>query len=139
MTAAGFRIDEQGNKFIRVKGVRWFTNLDYKERHEEMILFRPYAPDKYPTYVNYPAIEVSKVADIPCDYDGEMGVPITFLDKYNPDQFEIVGISSALATPQENIKKQEVKRNGGDRFYYREDNGHLKRCYDRIVIKRRRG
>lgn len=70
----------------------WFTNLDIKKRHEELILVKKYAghEDEYPKYDNYDAIEVSKVADIPLDYDGVMGVPITFLDKYNPDQFEIL-------------------------------------------------
>lgn len=78
----------------RVNGLtRWFTNLDIKKRHEELILVKKYAghADEYPKYDNYDAIEVSKVADIPLDYDGVMGVPITFMDKYNPEQFEIVG------------------------------------------------
>ena len=88
--AAGCRIDENGNKFIRVKGVRWFTNLDYKERHEDIVLYKKYTPEEYPKYDNYDAINVNKALDIPCDYDGVMGVPITFLDKYNPEQFEIV-------------------------------------------------
>lgn len=95
LTAAGFRVDEKGNKFIRVKGVRWFTNLDYSERHEELILYKNYNPEEYPKYDNYNAINVNKVADIPCDYDGVMGVPITFLDKYNPEQFEIVGCTES--------------------------------------------
>ena len=90
LNAAGFRVDEEGNKFIRVKGVRWYTNLDYKERHEDLILCKEYSPDGYPTYDNYDAINVNKTKEIPADYDGVMGVPITFLDKYNPDQFEIV-------------------------------------------------
>jgi len=84
--AATSRIDENGKKFIRVKGVRWFTNLDYPQRHEKLILFRTYSPDAYPRYCNFDAIEVSKTEDIPCDYDGLMGVPITFMDKYNPDR-----------------------------------------------------
>lgn len=73
----------------------WFTNLDIKKRHEELILVKKYAghEDEYPTYDNYDAIEVSKVADIPLDYAGVMGVPVTFLDKYSPDQFEILGTS----------------------------------------------
>jgi hypothetical protein len=93
LNAAGTRIDDAGNKYIRVKGVRWFTNLDYQERHEEMVLFNKYSPEKYPSYDNYAAIEVSKTADIPMDYPDAMGVPITFLDKYNPDQFDILGIT----------------------------------------------
>lgn len=72
----------------------WFTNLDLKKRHETMVLVKRYDPETYPHYDNYNAIEVSKVSNIPCDYDGVMGVPITFLDKYNPEQFEIVGFGS---------------------------------------------
>ena len=90
LTAAGCRVDEWGRKFIRVKGVRWFTNLDYKERHEDLILYKNYSPEEYPYYDNYDAINVDKTSEIPCDYDGVMGVPITFLDKYNPEQFEII-------------------------------------------------
>ena len=81
---------------IRVSGVMWFTNIDIQKRHEEMILFKHYTPEEYPTYDNYNAIEVSKTSEIPCDYDGVMGVPITFMDKYNPEQFEIVGMCENL-------------------------------------------
>ena len=90
LRAAGCRIDEKGNKFIRVKGVRWFTNLDYKERHDDITFYKKYTPEEYPKYDNYDAINVNKTLEIPDDYDGIMGVPITFLDKYNPEQFEIV-------------------------------------------------
>ena len=92
LNAAGCGIDEDGRRFIRVKGVRWYTNLDIKQRHEELILVKKYAghEDEYPMYDNYDAINVDKVKDIPYDYMGVMGVPITFLDKYNPDQFELV-------------------------------------------------
>ncbi len=69
----------------------WFTNLGHKKRHEELILYKRYNPDEYPKYDNYDAIEVSKTKEIPEDYPGAMGVPISFLDKHNPDQFEIVG------------------------------------------------
>ncbi|MCK9576972.1 MAG: adenine-specific methyltransferase EcoRI family protein, partial [Clostridia bacterium] len=72
---------------------RWFTNINVKKRHEDLILFRNYTPEKYPKYDNYDAINVDKVNDIPCDYAGLMGVPISFMDKYNPDQFEILGDS----------------------------------------------
>lgn len=71
----------------------WFTNLDHKKRHEKLILCKNYTHEEFPTYDNYNAINVNKVSDIPCDYDGVMGVPITFLDKYNPEQFEIIGIA----------------------------------------------
>ncbi len=101
LTAAGYRIDENGNKFIRVKGVRWFTNLDYKERHEDLILYKRYTPEEYPTYDNYNAINVDKTKEIPMCYNGVMGVPITFLDKYNPDQFEIIGMSASAGYSEE--------------------------------------
>lgn len=93
LNAAACGVDETGRKFIRVKGVRWFTNLDYKERHEDLILYKKYTPEEYPRYDNFDAIDVGATADIPCDYNGIMGVPITFLDKYNPEQFEILGLT----------------------------------------------
>lgn len=71
----------------------WFTNLDIEKRHENMTLFRQYTPENYPSYDNFDAIEVSKTADIPCDYYGVMGVPITFMSQYSPEQFEIIGLS----------------------------------------------
>ncbi len=92
LTAASHRIDDEGNKFVRVKGVRWFTNLDHKKRNEELILYRKYTPEEYPHYDNYDAINVDKTKEIPQDWGGVMGVPITFLDKYNPEQFELLGI-----------------------------------------------
>ena len=91
LNAAGCGIDENGKKYIRVKGVRWFTNLDHKKRHEELLLYKKYNEEEYPKYDNYDAIEIGKTKDIPMDYNGIMGVPITFLDKYCPTQFEIVG------------------------------------------------
>lgn len=75
---------------IRVSGVNWFTNLEIPKRNDELDLVCRYSPEEYPKYDNYDAIDVSKTADIPCDYSGAMGVPITFLDKYNPEQFEII-------------------------------------------------
>ncbi|MBO7488757.1 MAG: adenine-specific methyltransferase EcoRI family protein [Bacteroidales bacterium] len=75
---------------IRVSGVNWFTNLEIPKRQEDLILYKQYSPDEYPKYDNYDAINVDKTTDIPVDYDGVIGVPITFLDKYNPSQFEIV-------------------------------------------------
>ena len=95
LNAAGSRVDEDGNKYIRVKGVRWFTNLDYTERHEDLLLYKTYNPEEYPTYDNYEAINVNVTKEIPMDYRGVMGVPITYIDKYNPDQFEILGMASS--------------------------------------------
>ena len=94
---------KQGSAYKVVDGVVkgrsqgiWFTNLDHRKRHEELILYKRYSPEEYPKYDNYDAIEVSRTAEIPYDYDGAMGVPISFLDKHNPDQFEIIGSNAWL-------------------------------------------
>ena len=89
-----FEKEINGRKVMRVSSICWFTNLDHSRRHEDLILYKKYTPEEYPKYDNYDAIEVSKVCEIPKDYDGIMGVPITFLDKYNPSQFEIVGCAN---------------------------------------------
>jgi hypothetical protein len=86
---------ENGIKYFSMGSIMWFTNLDHKKRHEELLLFRQYNPKEYPKYDNYDIINVDKYADIPADYDGIMGVPITFIDKYNPEQFEILGIANS--------------------------------------------
>ena len=89
---SNWREDENGNKYTKICGIRWYTNLDYKERYEELVLSKEYNEEEYPKYVNYEAINVDKTKDIPIDYDGVIGVPITFMDKYNPEQFEIIGL-----------------------------------------------
>ena len=131
--AAGVYNKETG--LVKFRNCHWFTNLDHKKRHEDIILYRKYTPDEYPHYVNYDAIEVSKTADIPYDYDGVMGVPITFLDKYNPDQFEILGIGLDLADMNV-IRKRMGKLNGGPRLYI-EKNGELVRLYERILVRKK--
>jgi hypothetical protein len=98
LKSTGNRIDGLGNKYISVKGIRWFTNLDYKERHENLILYKKYNKNDYSTYSNYNAINVDKTIDIPINYSGIIGVPITFLDKYNPDQFQIIDINPHFFT-----------------------------------------
>lgn len=98
LNASTYRVDSLGNKYIRIKGVRWWTNLDYKERHEDLILYKKYNKIDYPKYDNYDAINVDKTTDIPVDYNGIMGVPITFLDKYNPEQFKIIDINPHFFT-----------------------------------------
>ncbi len=165
LDAAGCGIDENGRKFIRVKGVRWFTNLDYKERHDDLILYKPYSPEAYPSFDNFDAIEVGKTEDIPMDYEGIMGVPITFLDKYNPEQFEILGltqlgchdlcpdtkkyndykeISRATDTPtgQGGGKTNEnavLKGKGNKKTYYLGPNGEVVHsAYKRILIRRKK-
>lgn len=132
LNAAGCGIDDDGKKFIKVKGVRWFTNLDYKERHDDIPLYKSYSPEEYPTYDNYDAINVGKTAEIPLDYDGVMGVPITFIDKYNPDQFEILGMS-ASAGYNADIVGIPFK---GDKDARPLVNG--KNTYARIFIKKRK-
>lgn len=126
LQASGFRVDESSNKYIRVKGVRWFTNIDYAQRHENLILYKKYYnseddknnPDytnlEFPKYDNYDAINVDKTADIPCDYDGVMGVPITFLDKYNPEQFEIVALGIVGSCNFTCEKKMEILDKNGN-------------------------
>ena len=95
LNASGCGIDENGKRFIRVKGVRWFTNIEDANCNKPLDLYKKYNPKDYPKYDNYDAINVNKTSDIPMDYDGVMGVPITFLDKYCPTQFEIVGLTSS--------------------------------------------
>ena len=124
----------------KVNGLcRWFTNLKHKKRNEDLILYKKYTKKDYPKYDNYDAIEVSKVKDIPVDYDGAMGVPVTFLDKYNPTQFEIVwqaaGNTRACA-PEDILKRLGYKQHKEDRGGVPVING--KRKYTRILIKKRK-
>lgn len=93
LEAANSRVDENGIKYIRVKGVRWYTNIDHKQHHEGLDLYKKYYghEDEYPKYDNFDAIRIHKTVEIPKDYAGYMVVPISFFDKYSPDQFEIVG------------------------------------------------
>jgi hypothetical protein len=86
------RVDEKGNRIVSSNNTCWFTNLDVAKRHEELILYKKYDPETYPKYDSCDAIDVSKTNDIPIDYPGVMGVPITFMNKYNPEQFEILGL-----------------------------------------------
>ncbi len=118
LDAAGCGIDEAtGRKYIKVKGVRWYTNLDVKHRHEDMILVKRYSPELYPTYYNYDAIHICSVSEIPCDYAGKMGVPVNFMDNYNPEQFEILGISLTSATPMKEVAEDGTYMKGGRAFY----------------------
>jgi len=87
------KIDAKGDKYLRVGQARWFTNLDFKKQYKDLVLNKKYNELEYPKYDNYDGINVNKTEDIPMDYDGVMGVPITFLDKYNPNQFEIIGFT----------------------------------------------
>lgn len=146
LNAAGCGVDEDGRRFIRVKGVRWYTNLDIRQRHEEMILVKRYSPEEYPSYENYGAIEVSKTSDIPCDYAGVMGVPITFMDKYSPDQFEILGLSIGTLFDGNPLGKEfmDAYRAQGGTGHYSENmiglalidlTGKAKVPYGRVLIR----
>lgn len=124
--------DETGRIFVKLGMVRWFTNLSYDPQLRlNLRLSERYKPEKYPKYDNYNAINVNKVAEIPCDYDGVMGVPITFIDKYNPEQFEILGVALAWD------KSEEVQ---SIRLPYK---GPLNAClrgkelYKRILIRKK--
>lgn len=136
-----FKIDDDGQKWRRMGNICWFTNLDIAKLHDTMPLFRLYSPEAYPNYDNYDAIEVSRTADIPCDYDGVMGVPITFMQYYNPEQFEIVGITDRQNTSNLRTKKYTAE----DTPRYNDLNARsvlktkegYKQVYARILIRRR--
>jgi hypothetical protein len=148
---------------IRVSGVTWFTNLEIKKRHEDIILYKAYTPEEYPMYDNFDAIDVSKTAEIPLDFDGIMGVPITFLEKFNPEQFEILGLTqlgchdlcpdtkkyndykeidrvSDIPTGQSGGKTNEnavLKGKGNKKTYYLGPNGEVVHsAYKRILIRK---
>ena len=130
LKAYEFRTDESGNKYINVKGVRWFTNIDYKERHEDLILYKHYNPVEYPEYDNYYAINVDKTADIPCDYFDAMGVPISFFDKYCPTQFEILDANNYRKNDRVPLKKHGLIKDKDGSI-----NGKAK--YARLLIRRK--
>ncbi|ENI5462351.1 adenine-specific methyltransferase EcoRI family protein [Flavobacterium psychrophilum] len=133
---------------IRVSGVTWFTNLEIRKRHEDLELYKSYTPEEFPTYENFNAINIGKTKEIPVNYNGFMGVPITFLDKYNPEQFEIIGLgisSSGIEFGVEPYKdehkkyRKEIQKRGavnGD--LYMITNGIVDVPYARIVIKNKR-
>ncbi len=125
--------------------VLWFTNLDVSKRHEDIILFKSYNPDIYPSYENFKGIDVASVAEIPKDYDGCMGVPVSFMNLYNPDQFEIIGYGKGklgqsvgvIGIKPEHKKLMKNHAAAGD-LYYMDNNGTPKTPFARILIKRRR-
>lgn len=175
LEAAGWRIDDEGQKFIRVKGVRWYTNLEHGRRHQPLELMTKadnirFSKDKkvkgigYQKYDNYEAIEVPSTVSIPSDFDGVMGVPITFLDKYNPEQFEILGSTQrgchdrvpdtkkydsyremkpdGMPTGSSGGKTNEnpnLEGNDGKKNYFINDVGHIvQSAYSRIFVRHRR-
>jgi len=174
ITAAGWRIDEKGNKFLRIKGVRWFTNLDHGRRHQPLSLMtmsenlrfnkKMAEKENYQKYDNYDAIEISFTDAIPSDYSGVMGVPITFLDKYSPEQFDILGATQRGCHDEVPDTKKyddywEVKPNGqktgssggktnenanlvgndGKKNYFINNDGRIiQSAYQRIFIKHKK-
>lgn len=107
---------ENGVKYGKVPAISWFTNLETDKRHQELILYKKYTAEEFPKYDNYDAIEVSKVVDIPQDYDGVMGVPITFLDKFNPDQFELIGSNRWVGQDEDGVYGRSSYLNGKETF-----------------------
>ena len=149
LNAAGCGIDADGRRYIRVKGVRWYTNLDIKQRHETLILAKRFNPELYPVYETFNAIDVASVSDIPCDYDGIMGVPKNFIDVYNPDQFEILGyeredenIKVGIATMPEEFL-ETYRKQGGTGHYtkgmkmlcFYDSEGKAKIPFSRILVR----
>lgn len=141
-TAAGHSKKENGVQYHKLRSINWFTNMDHSKRHEELPLGARYNPRDYPHYDNYDAINVDKVADIPVDWYGAMGVPITFLDSHNPDQFEVLGITdrdnnSGLKTKEYSAtdvpNPGDLNRRGAITV-----DGGLKSTYARLLIRRRR-
>ncbi len=136
---------ENGLKYFSMGSVVWFTNLDTTKRHEELTLYKKYTPKDYPKYQNYDAINVDKNSEIPMDYNGGMGVPITFIDKYNPDQFEIIGLGISNSGLEIGVKpyeeehkkyRKEVQERGAvDGDLYMITNGVVNVPYARIIIK----
>ena len=125
--------DKDGQKWRSFGTMCWFTNIDYTERHKDLILYKKYNKTEYPKYDNYDAINVNKIKDIPMDYDGMMGVPITFFDKYNPEQFEILGCDYNV---RQGLLPELINANWGGKI----DRGYIngKRLYSRIFIKHKR-
>ena len=115
---------ENGQKFFSMGNIYWFTNLDMKKRHEDIILYKKYNPKEYPKYDNYNAINIDRVSDIPMDFKGLMGVPITFINQYNPEQFDIIGIDRVLVE-EATGKVSRFRING-------------KEIYARVVIKNKK-
>lgn len=129
-----------GNKYLRVQSISVFTNCDIRKRHEKLVLYKKFDPEEYPKYLNVPnAINVDNVQDIPADYFGVIGVPITFLDKYDPDQFEILGIDKDFRISMDSIAKKGEYNNSGTALYlpYPGNGFKYKATYRRIFIRKK--
>ncbi len=125
--------DEKGVNWQVLGNVCWFTNLKIKKRNEDLILYKKYNQKDYPEYDNYKAISINKISDIPMDYNGLMGVPVTFLDKYNPEQFEIIAFDYEI---KQGLFPELIKKSWKGKI----DRGYImgKRLYARIIIKNKK-
>ena len=158
LTSSNSKI-EGGIRFIKANGKKWFTNLDHSKLHEEFIFRKKYSPEEYPHYDNFDAINVNKTLDIPMDWPGVMGVPITFMDRYNPDQFDILGITKTWFGAATKVYPQQIqvsangsrskvtKLNDGaslqidkpcGKTYYIVDGCYYTQKYPRILIRHKR-
>ena len=141
-------IDENGKKIARVSTSCWFTNFEVEKHKEHIILYKKYNPTEYPKYENYDAINVNKVSDIPMDYNGAMGLPITFVDKYNPEQFTMIGLGISNSgidigvkpykAEHKKYRKEVQKRGAVDGDLYMMTNGIVDVPYARIIIKNKK-
>lgn len=141
-------VDDDGRKIARVSTSCWFTNLEVEKHKEFITLYKKYNPEEYPKYENYDAININKYTDIPYDYNGAMGVPITFVDKYNPEQFEIIGLGISNSGLEIGVKpykdehkryRKEVQKRGAvDGDLYMITNGIVDVTYARILIKNKK-
>lgn len=141
-------IDEKGNKIARVSTSCWFTNLEVEKHKDFITLYKKYNPKDYPKFDNYDAINVDNVNQIPMDYKGAMGVPITFLDKYNPEQFEIIGLGISNSGLEVGVKpykkahkkyRKEIQKRGAvDGDLYMMTNGIVNVPYARVLIKNKK-
>ncbi len=130
-------VGEDNNKYAKFGNICWCTNLDIEKRYEKMILYKKYDKNEYPKYVNYDAINVDKITDIPCDYYETMGVPITFITSYCPTQFRIVGISCRDSIRIADIvEKDAIYQKGGPQVYLKISDKNYKRLYNRLFIIR---
>jgi len=154
-----FWIDESGQKWRSLGNSCWFTNLDISKRHDDLILYKKYSPKEYPSYDNYDAIEVSHYKDIPEDYFDPMGVPITFIENHNPDQFEILGVTQSWSDGRTKEYPEQIQVNAdgktsrvrklndgaaikvttppNKKTYYRVDHEYYVKVYARLLIKRK--
>lgn len=153
-------VDDGGQKWRSLGNACWFTNLDITKRHEDIVLYKNYDPQSYPSYDNYDAIEVNKALEIPVDYPGVMGVPLTFLDRHNPNQFEIIGVTQSwsdgriktyptqIQVGADGSRSNVTKLNDGaalkldspprNATYYMVDGEYYMKVYARILIRRKR-